>query len=136
MTNTEDRSPTLPLPMAIPHWSLADWQNAPANRWTFHHFREVVPTAQVFRGNAGARSLPSGQTLDLADLAVTVNGARGTAAAVLADTFTDGFLVLHDGRIVAEQYPSTMAPHQTHVLMSVSKSIIGCLVGILADHAA
>jgi CubicO group peptidase (beta-lactamase class C family) len=32
-----------------PDWGIADWQTAPATRWTFHHLREVVPTAQVFR---------------------------------------------------------------------------------------
>jgi CubicO group peptidase (beta-lactamase class C family) len=136
MTSTEDSSPTGPIPVAAPRWSLTDWQTGPTNRWTFHHLREVVPTAQVFRGNRRARPLPAGATLDLSAVPVVVHGGSTSVAEILDRSFTDGFLVLHDGRIVAESYPSAMAPHQTHVLMSVSKSIIGCVVGILADRGA
>ena len=59
---------------------------------------------------------------------------------MLADTFTDGFLVLKDGLIVAEEYPAdplsgrAMTPESTHMLMSVSKSFVGCVIGILADR--
>src|SRR5919112_5082091 len=31
--------------------SLSNWQLAPYNRWSFHHVREVVPTARVARGS-------------------------------------------------------------------------------------
>src|SRR5690242_12415908 len=136
MTSTDDGSPTSPRPVAPPRRNLADWQTAPANRWTFHHLREVVPTAQVFRGYGGVRPLPVGDALDLDDVALDVAGSRTSVAAILARSFTDGFLVLHDGRVVAERYPGRMAAHQTHVLMSVSKSIIGCVVGVLVDHGA
>ena len=55
---------------------------------------------------------------------------------MLADTYTDGFLVLHDGRVVTEQYPTGMPADRTHMLMSVSKSLVGCVVGMLADQGA
>ena len=48
--------------------------------------------------------------------------------------YTDGFLVLHDGQVVTEQYPTGMPADRTHLLMSVSKSFIGCVIGILADR--
>ena len=136
MTSTDDRSPTNPLPVTAPPWTLADWQTAPANRWTFHHLREVVPTAQVFRGDGGRRPLPRGPGLDLDDVPVALTSGGTTVAAILARSFTDGFLVLHRGHVVIERNPAGMAAHQTHVLMSVSKSIVGCLVGILADRGA
>ena len=122
--------------MTAPPWTLADWQTAPANRWTFHHLREVVPTAQVFRGDDGRRPLPRGPGLDLDDVPVALTSGGTTVAAILAPSSTDGFLVLHRGHVVIERYPAGMAAHQTHVLMSVSKSIVGCLVGILADRGA
>lgn len=112
-------------------WSLSNWQNAPHNRWAFQHLREVVPTARVSRGSA-AHSLTAGPGLDQQQVLRRLNGSSGTVADVLADTFTDGFLVLHDGKVVAEQYPSGMSPDRTHVLMSVSKSLIGCIVALLA----
>ena len=55
---------------------------------------------------------------------------------MIADTYTDGFLVIHDGRVVAEQYPTGMPADRTHMLMSVSKSLVGCVVGMLADQGA
>ncbi len=55
---------------------------------------------------------------------------------ILDDTYTDGFLVLQDGQVVTEQYPGGMPADRTHMLMSVSKSLIGCVVGILADAGA
>ena len=119
-----------------PRWTLADWQTAPANRWTFHHLREVVTTAQVYRGAGGPRPLPVGAALDLDTVRVDLGRETASVGAIVARSHTDGFLVLHDGRIVAEQYPGRMAAHQAHVLMSVSKSIVGCVVGILADRGA
>jgi CubicO group peptidase (beta-lactamase class C family) len=53
---------------------------------------------------------------------------------VLSGTYTDGYLVLSDGRIAAEEYYAGMAPQHPHLLMSVSKSVIGCVVGILVDR--
>src|SRR5277367_5652780 len=55
-----------------------------------------------------------------------------TVAAMLDATYTDGFLVLHHGRIVAETYRNGMTAGDPHLLMSVSKSIMGTLAGILA----
>ena len=55
---------------------------------------------------------------------------------VLDDTFTDAYAVLQDGVLVAEDYQPTGGPHQTHAVMSVTKSVVGCVAGILADRGA
>ena len=63
--------------------------------------------------------------------------ARGqelTVADLLAQTCTDGFLVLHRGRIVTEQYFNAMAPDTPHLLMSVSKSVTSAVAGVLAGR--
>ena len=44
-------------PALADRWSLSNWQNAPHNRWAFQHLREVVPTARVGRGSAGAATV-------------------------------------------------------------------------------
>ena len=49
-------------------------------------------------------------------------------------TETDGWMVVHDGRILAEQYADAMEPATLHLLMSVSKSIVGILVGALVGQ--
>ncbi len=40
-------------------------------------------------------------------------------------------LVLHQGKVVSEQYFNGMQPHTLHLLQSVSKTVIGSLVGRL-----
>lgn len=60
------------------------------------------------------------------------DGAFGTVAQVLAATETDALLVLHHGVIVHESYAATMTASTPHLLMSVSKSFVGAVAGILA----
>jgi hypothetical protein len=55
---------------------------------------------------------------------------------MLAETYTDGFLVLHQGQIVAEHYFNGMAPDTPHLLMSVSKSVTSAVAGVLAGRGA
>jgi CubicO group peptidase (beta-lactamase class C family) len=43
-------------------------------------------------------------------------------------------MALRNGHVVAEDYPGGMPPDATHLLMSVTKSFVGCVVGILADR--
>jgi CubicO group peptidase (beta-lactamase class C family) len=59
------------------------------------------------------------------------DGTAGTVASVMAGTQTDGWVVLRDGVVVAEDYPAGMAPDTPHLLMSVSKSLVGCVTGAL-----
>ena len=50
---------------------------------------------------------------------------------MLAETFTDGFLVITDGAVVTERYLDGMRETDTHLLMSCSKSVTSLLVGVL-----
>jgi len=128
-------------PEIADRWSLTNWQNAPYNRWSFQHLREVVPTARVARGVGDPAPLPAGSGFDPQQVVWRLDGRSGSVADILADTFTDGFLVLHDGKVVTEQYPMSettapLTPDRTHMLMSVSKSFVGCVVGALAEQGA
>ena len=71
-------------------WSLANWQNAPVNRWAFQHLREVVPTARVSRGTAGPTALATGSGFQPHQVVWRLDGSAGSVATVLADTYTDG----------------------------------------------
>lgn len=112
--------------------TLENWQTAPSNRWGFQHTRELVPTARISRGPGAVRELAL-DTRDVLGVSFHVDGRESTVADLLAETHTDGFLVLRDGHVVAEHYFNGMAPDTPHLLMSVSKSITsavaGCLVG-------
>jgi CubicO group peptidase (beta-lactamase class C family) len=66
----------------------------------------------------------------------TVAGASSTLCALLEASCTDGFLALHHGRIVAEQYSNGMTRGTRHLLQSVSKSLTGALAGALVGSGA
>jgi CubicO group peptidase (beta-lactamase class C family) len=51
----------------------------------------------------------------------------------MAASSTDGLMAVRNGQVLAEAYPGRMPPDSTHLLMSVTKSFVGCVVGILAD---
>ena len=117
-----------------------NWQDPPANRWAFWHVDDILPTYRVSRGDGPVRALPPAAPAvdDRVDLlAVTVtraDGSPGTVGDVLTDTFTDAYLVLQDGELVTEWYGPLGAADQPHALMSVSKSVVGCVAAVLIDR--
>jgi CubicO group peptidase (beta-lactamase class C family) len=110
-----------------------NWSTYPHLRWGFLHTREIVPTARIERGTGPVLSLEP-DPHDVAGLSFTWAGARTTVAEMLERTFTDGFLVLHGGRVAMEHYGPGMTPTTTHLLQSVSKSIAGTVAGVLVGR--
>jgi CubicO group peptidase (beta-lactamase class C family) len=113
-----------------------NWQDPPFNRWAYWHVREILPTYPVSHGEGPARTLPASRPpADLLGTEITrVDGSAGTVREVLADTFTDAYVVLQDAGLVTEWYGNLGAPDRTHALMSVSKSVVGCVAAVLIDH--
>ncbi len=116
--------------------TLANWQDPPFNRWSFSHLRELVPTQRIARGTGPVSLLGSHpQSLGGAEF-VRTDGSLGTVASVLADTFTDAVVVVHGASIALEQYSGDTHADTPHLLMSVSKSLVGCVVACLVGRGA
>jgi CubicO group peptidase (beta-lactamase class C family) len=114
-----------------------NWQDPPVNRWAFWHVGDILPTYRVSRGDSQARPLPdsAGDRDGVPAVPVTrADGSAGTVADVMADTFTDAYLVLQDGALVTEWYGPLGAQDRPHALMSVTKSIVGCVAAVLIDR--
>jgi hypothetical protein len=95
--------------------TLANWRTAPFNRWAFHHVRELIPSADIPNDPARVRSLPPHKReFDLASF--------------LRESDTDGMAIVHRGRLVFEHYANGMTEETPHILMSVSKSMLGLLL--------
>ena len=109
-----------------------DWDRAPWNRRTFQHVRELVPTAGVRRSAAPAPWANAIQ--ELAALTFEFEGSRHTIGDFLDSSYTDGFCVVHRGRLVSELYSNDMRPHSLHLLQSVSKSVTAATLGILVSR--
>jgi CubicO group peptidase (beta-lactamase class C family) len=112
--------------------TAANWYWGPANRWSWHNTRRIFPTAQVSRGSGPVTTLARTDR-DLAKVTFTdpVTHKSMTVAEMLDSTYTDGFLVLQHGRILSEIYRNGLTQEQPHLFMSISKSVMGTLAGIL-----
>jgi hypothetical protein len=110
--------------------SLANWRTAPFNRWAFQHVREIVPSADIANDPSNVRPLPAA-TMDIDGLRIPdPAGPALTLDAFLQGASTDALVVLRDGRMVIERYANGVGPRIPHILMSVSKSLLGLVAGI------
>jgi len=110
-----------------------NWIEGPFNRWGFLHVRELARTARIPRGDGPVAPLPA-DPRDLGSLTVAFEGVTVPLAAALEHTYTDGICVVQDGRLVFEHYVDGMRPDDTHLLMSVSKSLTATLIGVLTGQ--
>ena len=113
--------------------SLANWREAPFNRWSFRHVREIIPTADIACDPDQARPVP----VEL--VATDKIRIRGTKDRVLSlddapSAMQDALVILHRGRSIVERYADGMTAETPHILMSVSKSVLGLLTGILVGE--
>ena len=116
--------------------SAANWQLPPGNRWSFWHVREILPTQPISRGIGPVRALAAAdKPSEVTEIGLTrVDGSPATVGQVLAETYTDAYVVLQDGALVTERYGAEGAPDRVHALMSVSKSVVGCVAAALIDQ--
>ncbi|OBG44281.1 hydrolase [Mycobacterium alsense] len=116
--------------------SLDNWLSPPHAHWSFQHVEDFVPTAVIPRGSGPVAALPTtGAALDGVEVTDS-GGAATTVGAVMAATATDGWAVAHRGSLVAEEYLGGMGPGVRHLLFSVSKSLVGAVVGALHEAGA
>jgi CubicO group peptidase (beta-lactamase class C family) len=111
--------------------TTSNWLEAPYNRWSFWHVREMARTAVVRRGTGPVRELPTAHDASLLDLRYTFDGVERTLAQGFVDNTTDAMLVIHDGTIVFEWYVDGAQPSDAHLVMSAAKSHTALLCGVL-----
>jgi CubicO group peptidase (beta-lactamase class C family) len=114
--------------------TVENWDKGGAiSHWVYTHLSEVFPSAVVRRGGA---------ILDLREQSHTEIGAlklkRPDGSEQTLDQFinngaVDGCIVLHDGKIVYEKYP-TIQPNDLHIVMSVTKAVVLTTLEILEDQ--
>jgi CubicO group peptidase (beta-lactamase class C family) len=116
--------------------TAANWQLPPFNRWAFWHVNEVLPTQPISRGKGPVRELPAADgASELTEIDLTrVDGSVATVGQVLAETYTDAYVVLQDGALITEWYGPEGEPARTHALLSVTKSVVGCVAAALVDR--
>lgn len=119
-----------PAPDAQVH--LGNWRKPPYNRWAFSHVREIVPSACIPHDPAQVDALAHGTPADLSAFSIDTTSGKMDISRWLDETFTDALLILRHGRIIHEQYFGHMHQRQPHILMSVSKSVLGLVYGVVS----
>lgn len=137
MTSYRNSDPRPPIMTGMPGALVPprlDWDRPPWNRWSFQHVREILPTAEVWRGDGPVRVLPRADVdLDLLPVAGSL-GAPTTLAGLLDEAYCDGILVLKNGVIAYERYFNGMDYRTLHLSQSMAKSITAMVCGILAGR--
>lgn len=109
---------------------LENWRLSPYSTWAFQNVQKIVPSVSIAGNNEN--ELPQKDLKILANL--TVGGVDGNSVPLvtnLEQSHTDAFVVMQSGEVVAEWYSPTCDPTKPHILFSISKSILGLLVGVL-----
>jgi CubicO group peptidase (beta-lactamase class C family) len=108
-----------------------NWDSPPGNRWALQHIDRILAVAPVSRGTGPVLPLPAAP-VDLAAIRVRcVDNSVRTVNDILDMTYSDGFLVIHRGRVISERYFGEMTETTRHLSQSVAKSISSTVVGIL-----
>jgi hypothetical protein len=115
--------------------TLANWRKPPFNKWSFQHVSEIIPSAVISSDPQKFRELPSSSE-KIDGFALSDENEKYDLESFLRATDTDGFVVMQRGKILYEFYSNGMMRGTPHILMSVSKSVLGLLVGILVQNRA
>ena len=112
----------------------------PQLRWSLSHLRELVPTARVWRGDHANVRWPAPDPSTEASIDalgfVDLDGRRRVWRDALADTYTDGILVLHRGVPVYERYFGALDAHRPHACFSITKSYAATVAATLIHEGA
>ena len=105
----------------------------PKLRWAYSHMRQLLPTTQVWRGDAPVQPLPRADRSDLDGVAFAPLGRTTpmTWLQSLDANYTDGIVVLHRGQIVYERYFGALTAERSHIAFSVTKSFFGLIAASL-----
>ncbi len=113
--------------------TLGNWRKPPFNKWSFKHVCEIIPSAEISNDQQNVRELPNAP-FDFRELIIKEVGNSYDLELFLRATDTDGFIVMRGSKILYEFYDNGMTRDAPHILMSVSKSVLGLIVGILAQR--
>jgi CubicO group peptidase (beta-lactamase class C family) len=117
--------------------TLESWMAVPNLRWSFQHVADFVPAATISRGPGPVAVLPSAPSSITEVVVPERQGAehgheQSTVGEIMRSSSTDAWMLAHHGVILAEHYVEPMAEATPHLLMSVSKSLVGSVAGALS----
>ncbi|MFI4890186.1 MAG: serine hydrolase domain-containing protein [Steroidobacterales bacterium] len=135
---TANPHPSDPAPQAGIRFEDDRFLEFPAIRWSLSHLRDLTRTATVVRGSGACSDLGVADAATQASLDEMtfkdLDGRTRCWSESLADTYTDGILVLHRGRCVYQKYFGALAPDRLHACFSITKSYVATLAATLVHE--
>jgi len=113
--------------------TVENWDKGGAlSHWIYTHLSELFPTAVIRRGGP-ILNLPTQLKPEIGALKLNDPSKPETLDKFVNNGAVDGCIVLHDGKIVYEEYP-TIQPNDIHIIMSVTKAFVLTALAILEDQ--
>ena len=113
----------------------SNWDRPPFSPWSFTNIQALFPTVPVPK--ASQQSSFSGPPERAANIGLRgAGGERTTLDDFLSRSHTNAFWLSVGSRVLVEEYRAPMGPAILHLSMSLSKSLVGVLAGILVDQQA
>ena len=103
-------------------------------KWSFQNVSKFLVTDAVSRGVGTVTPLSYAEASILGDVFSAPDGAQQPLRAILGEIGVDGFILIKNGVTHAEAYYNGLTPSRRHIAFSVTKSLVGTLVGILVHE--
>ncbi|HFZ2531272.1 serine hydrolase domain-containing protein [Pseudomonas aeruginosa] len=113
---------------------LDNWRTVPYSHHAFRHVDELVNCARMLPGAVPLALPEEPAALDLQAVRFDHHGRSWSVDEALREGDTDGFMVLHHGRVLGSYYGHGQTADCRHIVFSVSKSITGALAGVLVEQ--
>lgn len=115
------------------HVSDGSFFEFPALRWSVVHMRQMLPTVSVSRGleNPAPLKYEIDANIDAVTFMPWDSKEPMSWEESLWVNYTDGMLIMHQGKVVYERYFSELSEDDVHAVMSLTKSFNGTLASIL-----
>ena len=118
----------------------ANYFSFPKLRWSVCHLREFLPTEEISRGLGAPVPLDylphtefaeERHAIDALTFTPMNSDEEMTWEESLYANYTDGILIIHEGRVVYERYFGCLDEDKKHAAMSMTKSVTGLLAEIM-----
>ena len=123
----------------------SDYFSFPKLRWSVCHLREFLPTEEISRGLGApvplvylppAEFADKRQAIDALTFLPMNSDEETTWEESLYANYTDGMLIIHEGRVVYERYFGCLDEGGKHAAMSMTKSVTGLLAEIMVAEGS
>ncbi|WP_406645008.1 serine hydrolase [Aliisedimentitalea scapharcae] len=121
----------IPVP-AQAQVTKGNWTTPPFNEWAFRNMG-LHPSLMVPRSGAIV-PIPEALNPSIAEIEFDYGGQRYTVRDAMTGDNTDGYIVLHGGKVLHEEYFNGFTQRDHHMWASSTKSLVGQAMGLLVEQ--